>query len=173
MEDNVSRVGLETAKARAGWFLVPFAFWMVVALFALKQGFWMFAIFTIVALPSLGLWFFASKGKAWAFFVGAVMMTLSTIYTLVTFQIIGIGILGFVTWRLWIAFIDCAALETAQQAALVAASRFALPVHVSALTPAGFSGARLPARIADEVDAPSPEPWKPYSPPKVDPPAPS
>jgi len=121
--------------------------------------------FAVASSPFLALWYFASRGKAWAFFVGVVLNGLSTVASIFTGQIIGIGVSGFVTYRLWVAFLDCAALETAQRAHNEAAGQVVFPAHVSAMIPAGSGDVRMPTRIADEVDAPSPAPWKPYSPP--------
>jgi hypothetical protein len=168
MEDIVQSAGLDTARARARWFLVPAVFWMLIGIVVQRGDLRVLLAFALISLPFLTLWYFASQGKAWAFFVGVVLNVLSTVASMFTGQIIGVGISGFVTYRLWVAFLDCAALETATRAHAEAASHFVIPSHVSMLIPAGSSGARLPARIADEEDGPSAAPWKPYSPPPPD-----
>ena len=116
---------------------------------------------------SVHIWYFASRGKSWAFFVGVLLNALGTVVSLFTGQFIGIGISGFVTYRLWIAFLDCAALETAKRAHAESVSKVIFPMSVSTLTPLG---ARQPVRIADEVGEPAPTAWAPYRPPQSSPP---
>jgi hypothetical protein len=170
MEDNVMRAGMDAARARARWFLLPGGFWIVIGvlmLFSPPHDFRAFFAFVGLASPYLILWYFASQGKSWAFFVGAILNALGTVISLFTGQIIGIGISGFVTYRLWIAFLDCAALETARRAhAAEVATRGAFPTRVSSLSPPSILGARLPTRIAEETDTPAPTAWVPYRPPQ-------
>lgn len=168
MEDNVLRSGFYKARARARWFLVPACLWLLFGILVQRGDIRVFLAFAAVSSPFLILWYFASRGKAWAFFVGVVLNGLSAIASVFTGQIIGIGVSGFVTYRLWVAFVDCAALESAQRASAEAVSSVAFPSHVSAMIPVGSGDVRMPSRIADEIDAPSPAPWKPYSPPPPD-----
>lgn len=171
MDDNVLRTGMESARARARWFLLPAGFWLALGLIdQFAPGGNILHLFEAVgfASPFLILWYFASQGKAWAFFVGAILNALGTIVLIFKGQIIGIGVSGFVTYRLWIAFLDCAALEAAKRAHVEASSKAVFPTSVSALIPLG---AQQPIRIADEVDEPSPAPWAPYRPRQEAPPA--
>jgi hypothetical protein len=174
MEDNVLRAGIEAARARARWFLLPAGFWIVVGVLVIfAPGYDIshsLALFGL-ASPYLVLWYFASQGKAWAFFVGALLNALGTFISLFTGQIIGIGISAFVTYRLWIAFLDCAGLETARRAQSDIVSRVVIPSRVSSLIPPGSPAARLPIRIADEAGAPAPTAWAPYRPQQSAPPA--
>jgi hypothetical protein len=175
VEDNVMRAGIDAARARALWFLLPASVWIafgVLSIFAGANDFRVPLAFIGLASPYIVLWFFASQGKSWAFLVGALLNALGTIVSVFTGQIIGIGVSGFVTFRLWIAFLDCAGLETARRAhAAEIAAGPSFPKRVSSLTPPGILGARLPTRIADEVGAPPPTAWAPYRPQQNAPPA--
>jgi hypothetical protein len=174
MDDNVTRAGNETARARARWFLLPAGFWIVIGVISIfAPGHDIRAPLAFVALssPYLTLWYFASQGRAWAFLVGTILNALGTVISIFTGQIIGIGVSGFVSYRLWVAFLDCAALETATRAQVESAKTVIFPKRVSSLIPLGAGSTKPPVRIADQADEPAPAPWAPYRPQQSAPPA--
>jgi hypothetical protein len=171
MDNNVVWAGGVTARARARWFLVPAIFWITLGAIAQQGDIRIFFFFAGLSSPFFILWYFASQGRAWAFLVGALYNGLGTIVSIFTGQIIGIVVSGFVTYRLWVAFLDCALLETAKRAQSESANSAIIPTSVSSLIPLGNGGTKQPIRIADEIDEPSPAPWAPYRPQQSAPPA--
>ena len=159
MDDNVILAGGATARARARWFLIPAIFWISLGAIAQQGDVRIFLLCVGISSPFFILWYFAGQGRAWAFLVGALYCGLGAIASVFTGQIIGIVVSGFVAYRLWTAFLDCALLETAKRAQFASANSAIIPTSVSSLIPLG---AQQPIRIAADVDGPSPAPWVPY-----------